>query len=190
MRIGNITSSFTITAPTAVPTNGSPDIFIGTVTFDGAPAQDGLTVSAWAGGVRLAVSTVSNGSYNLGVPLPSNITLTFKVDDHTAHQTVTWEAGAESVLNLSTSSGGSSPPHIFIGKAKVDGRSAPAGALVTAYIDGVPQGASTVKSDGSYKLRVNQGEGASITFKIGNLTAHQSATWKQGGANVLELSAG
>lgn len=112
------------------------------------------------------------------------------VGDYTAYQTVTWEAGRASVLNLSAKSGGSSPPHIFIGKAKVDGRSAPAGTLVTAYIDGLPQGASTVKSDGSYTLPVHRGKGARIIFKIGNLTAHQSATWQQGSASVLDLSAG
>lgn len=82
------------------------------------------------------------------------------------------------------------PPHIFIGKVfDVSGGAGSVGTVVTAYINGTAQGSTTVKTGGKYTLAVSQGSGTAITFKIGNLEAAETFTWKQGGADVLNLNA-
>jgi len=82
------------------------------------------------------------------------------------------------------------PPHIFIGSVTVNGLSAPSGTVVSAVVDGVEQGNTTVSSSGSYTLQVSQGSGTDIIFMVDTLTAAETATWQQGGADVLNLTAG
>ena len=82
------------------------------------------------------------------------------------------------------------PPHIFIGSVTVNGLSAPSGTVVSAVVGGVEQGNATVSSAGSYTLQVSQGSGTDIIFQIDTLTAAETATWEQGGADVLNLTAG
>ena len=81
-------------------------------------------------------------------------------------------------------------PHVFIGTATENGVPAPVGRAVTASIDGVVVGSTTVKARGGYTLLVKQGTGTAITFKVGNLDAAQTATWVQGGGDVLDLVVG
>ena len=81
------------------------------------------------------------------------------------------------------------PPHIFIGSVTVNGLSAPSGTAVSAVVDGVEQGKTTVSSAGSYTLQVSQGSGTDIIFMVDTLTASETATWQQGGADVLNLNA-
>ena len=81
------------------------------------------------------------------------------------------------------------PPHVFTGIVTIDGVSAPVGTVITAIIDGVNQGSATVQAGGQYQLQVSQGAGTGITFKIGNLDANETATWEQGGATLLNLTA-
>ncbi len=82
------------------------------------------------------------------------------------------------------------PPHVFAGTVIVNGLSAPAGTMVYAVIDGVQQGSTTVASGGDYVLQVSQGSGTDISFMIDTLTAEETASWEQGGAEVLDLTAG
>ena len=82
------------------------------------------------------------------------------------------------------------PPHIFIGSVTVNGLSAPTGTVVSAVVGGVEQGNTTVSSTGSYTLQVSQGSGTDIVFMVDTLTASETATWQQGGADVLNLTAG
>ena len=82
------------------------------------------------------------------------------------------------------------PPHIFIGSVTVNGLSAPSGTVVSAVVGGVEQGNATVSSAGSYTLQVSQGSGTDIIFMVDTLTASETATWQQGGADVLNLTAG
>ena len=83
------------------------------------------------------------------------------------------------------------PPHIFIGKVfDVSGGSVSVGTVVTAYINGMTQGSTSVRADGTYRLMVDQGAGTDITFKIGPVDATETATWQQGGATVMNLSSG
>ena len=83
-----------------------------------------------------------------------------------------------------------SPPHMFIGNVfDVSGGTASVGTVVTANINGVEQGRTTVQVGGQYTLAVSQGVGNEITFKIGDLDASETASWKFGGAAVLNLNA-
>jgi hypothetical protein len=81
------------------------------------------------------------------------------------------------------------PPHILIGTVTVNGLPAPVGTQVRAMIGGQQVGATTIGSNGSYQIQVAQGDGTEITFMVGNLTAQETATWEQGGADVLNLTA-
>ena len=82
------------------------------------------------------------------------------------------------------------PPHIFIGRVfDTNGEASSVGALVTAYIEGVAQGSTTVQTGGEYTLVVRQGANTNITFKIGSLDAAETSSWVQGGATVLNLNA-
>jgi len=82
------------------------------------------------------------------------------------------------------------PPHVFIGTVTMNGLGAPIGTTLTASIDGLVQGSTTVQAGGKYMLKVNQSTGGAISFKIGNLVAAESATWEHGGATLLDLNAG
>ena len=70
---------------------------------------------------------------------------------------------------------------------------APNGTLVTAWIDGGVFASAQV-ANGSYNLFVEQPEGESfsgktVTFKIGDIDANESAIWAQGGGDELNLTA-
>ena len=82
------------------------------------------------------------------------------------------------------------PPHVLIGTVTVNGLSAPVGTAVYAFIDGVQQGSATVGAGGSYVLTVSQGSGTDISFLVDTLTAGETASWEQGGADLLDLTAG
>ena len=88
------------------------------------------------------------------------------------------------------------PPHVFVGNATISGVPAADGTIVTAWIDGGQAGAATVSdSDGSYVLSVEQPvgvaySGKTVTFKIGGVDAAETATWEQGGAQILNITVG
>jgi hypothetical protein len=82
------------------------------------------------------------------------------------------------------------PPHVFIGTVFVNGLPAAQGTVLIANIGGSEAGRATVGSQGAYgPLLVNQGSGTEITFTVGTLSADQTATWEQGGGDVLDLTA-
>jgi hypothetical protein len=84
------------------------------------------------------------------------------------------------------------PPHIFVGTVTLDGAIAADGAAVTAWVAGA-QVASTTASGGEYNLLVDQNEdsfaGETVSFKVSGANAAESATWAQGGGDVLNLVA-
>ena len=82
-----------------------------------------------------------------------------------------------------------SPPHRFFGTVTVNGLTAPSGTAVSAVIDGVEQGSTTVDTDGKYIMDVSQGSGNDIVFQIDQLTATQTASWEKGMATLLDLTA-
>jgi len=84
------------------------------------------------------------------------------------------------------------PPHVFVGTVTLDGAGAADGAAVTAWVDGAIV-ASTTASGGEYNLLVDQGDdsfaGKTVSFKVSGANAAESATWTQGGGDVLNLVA-
>jgi hypothetical protein len=82
------------------------------------------------------------------------------------------------------------PPHIVMGTATVNGLLAPAGTPITAMIGEEQVGSDTVRTNGEFgPMQVRAGDGTEIVFRVGTLTADQTATWEQGGAAVLSLTA-
>ena len=86
-----------------------PPVFAGTVTVDGVPASNGVTVTAWINNQLAASVAVSNGTYAFAIPQqtgdPFNRgdTITFKIGNIDARETGTW-AGDGDELNLTASS--------------------------------------------------------------------------------------
>ena len=84
------------------------------------------------------------------------------------------------------------PPHVFVGSATLDGVAVADGAAVTAWIDG-EQVAATTASSGEYSLLIDQGDssyaGKTVSFKISGSDAAETASWKQGGGDILDLNA-
>src|ERR687891_458425 len=82
------------------------------------------------------------------------------------------------------------PPHGFVGTATVNGLPAPVGTPVVAMIGGEQRGTTIVGNNGQYgPLLVTAGSGTEITFRIGTLTAAETATWEQGALESMDLSA-
>ena len=86
-------------------------------------------------------------------------------------------------------------PHVFAGTASVNGAPASEGTVITAYVisfqDPVGEG---VVSGGIYNLLVFQyGSGSftgkTITFKVGQFTANETAVWQSFGADEVNLNA-
>ena len=72
------------------------------------------------------------------------------------------------------------PPHIFIGTARVNGFPVAAGVPITAWV-GARQAAETrAGGGGQFSLLVSAESGDSLSFRIGELTAEQSASWQLG----------
>lgn len=80
------------------------------------------------------------------------------------------------------------PPHVFHGTVTIDGVTAPDGSVVSAWASG-EQVAETTVNEGEYTLLVHLPKDNALIFKIGDLDADQTATWEQGGADILNLTA-
>ena len=98
-----------IPAPTRIVPTPRPPVFGGTVYLDGAPAPNGIQVSAWIDGVQVASTTVIGGNYAFVIPQPPGAfyqgkEITFMVGAATASQTGTWEADGGAELNLTANS--------------------------------------------------------------------------------------
>jgi hypothetical protein len=80
---------------------------------------------------------------------------------------------------------------MFLGRALVNGQPAPVGTPVVALIGGEQQGSAAVRQNGEYgPLKVARGSGNKVLFLIGEAAAMQTATWEEGGADVLNLTTG
>lgn len=88
------------------------------------------------------------------------------------------------------------PPHVFTGTVTTeDGAAAADGTEVTAWIGGEQVGPTATISDGRYTIQIEQPEGESfagetVSFRIGDASAAETGTWQQGGADILDLTAG
>jgi outer membrane biosynthesis protein TonB len=80
------------------------------------------------------------------------------------------------------------PPHIFIGSVTIDGAPAPDGTVVTALVNGAEVG-SAVVTDGKFTNLQVGAAGQTVTFRVGEVTANETATTEVGGATVVDLTA-
>ena len=81
------------------------------------------------------------------------------------------------------------PPHVFTGKAMVDGQTAPDGTMVTAMIGEDKKGSTSVM-DGKYALAVKAGDGTEVSFMVGDAMVMETGEWMMGGASMMDLMAG
>jgi hypothetical protein len=92
---------------------GVPNQFYGTVTINGSPAGQGITITAVVNGVNsTATSTDSDGRYGYNpvymVAGSAGASVTFLVNGVQAAQTVTFQSGGVTPLGLTVSGSGSS----------------------------------------------------------------------------------
>jgi hypothetical protein len=85
----------------------------------------------------------------------------------------------------------SSPPHILVGRATLDGIPVPDGTLITGWEGAVAVAASTVSGgEGKFPQLQVFGAGRNLTFKIGDLDARESfGPTSIGGLDLLVLTA-
>jgi hypothetical protein len=89
------------------------------------------------------------------------------------------------------------PPHRFFGTATLNGAPAPVGTTVEALMGGAVCGTGQTNSAGQYVLDVNQPGapaacgrvGDPITFRVGGVTARETAVFREGGYEQLNLTA-
>jgi len=92
-----------------------PQIFYGQVTISGSPAVSGIPVATKVGGTQLgSTSTDAQGKYGINPvfvvsPTASNVTIDFYVNGVKADQSVSYNPGNRTELNL-TVSGSNTPP--------------------------------------------------------------------------------
>ena len=81
--------------------------------------------------------------------------------------------------------------HTFTGSVTIDGNAAPQGTIVAAEINGVAVATALVDAAGLYSgLQIaGAADGAAVTFKVGALSAAQTATILAGTAATLNLTA-
>lgn len=88
------------------------------------------------------------------------------------------------------------PPNQFYGDAVIDGDPAPAGTIISAYIDGELRGNLEITTAGEYGydlnyLSVNGSESDEIVFKINEDDANENAVWHEYEfPRILDLSVG
>lgn len=95
-------------------------------------------------------------------------------------------------------------PCEFYGTVAIQGSPAPAGSVITAYVNGTLQGSITMTQAGSFggmgtfdeRLIVMTGENdfangvPAITFKINDKTADQTASYQPGASSAINLTVG
>lgn len=89
------------------------------------------------------------------------------------------------------------PPHRFFGRVTLNGVAPPVGTVVEAYIGTTRCGVGQTTSGGNYVLDVDHTtstpgcgtNGATITFRVSGITAAQTATFRDGGFEPLDLTA-
>jgi len=125
-----------------------PAVFGGTVSFDGAPVDDGTSVSASIDGEEVASTEASGGAYALRLAQPpggafAGKSVVFKVGGVEAVEKGTWEADGGAELNLTAMTPPPPPAATPVppGPAGAVGPAGPAGAAGPAGSAG-PAGAN------------------------------------------------
>lgn len=132
-----------------------PAVYGGTVSFDGAPAADGTSVSAVIDGVEVASTEASGGAYALRVAQPpdgafAGKAVVFKIDGVDAAEQGTWEADGGAELNLTATTPPPPAPATPVppGPAGADGPAGPAGAAGADGKDGAAGAAGPAGAQG------------------------------------------
>ncbi len=205
-----------LTAASAPP---APHSVSGVVKVNGSYVPGGITISAWCGGIKYveASTEIVGGQsvYSMAVPgnngFTSDIegcsageTIQFKIDQFDANETLAWEAGQTSTLDL-TADSVPPEPHQVNGHVKIDGVFAPEGTLVSAWCGGekIVENLTSIQQNETWYLLDIPGDdpytpemegcqgGETVHFKIGDLDADQTTTWVSGASSVrLDLTAG
>ena len=81
------------------------------------------------------------------------------------------------------------PPHVFVGKASLDGQAAPEGTNITAIIGDQQKGSAAVMN-GEYAMAVKAGSENQVRFIVGGVPAMETGDWTMGGASMIDLTAG
>ena len=74
-------------------------------------------------------------------------------------------------------------PHVFLGTAYAGGRPVSEGTLIEGFLDGVKKRETTTDASGRYVLPVSGSvgdEGKTVSFKVGGVTARETAPWESG----------
>jgi hypothetical protein len=89
------------------------------------------------------------------------------------------------------------PPHRFFGRVTLNGGSPPVGTMVEAFIGSARCGSGQTSSGGAYVVDVDHlsstpgcgTAGAMISFRVSGITATPTATFRDGGFEMLDLTA-
>jgi len=172
-------------------------VFYGTAKVDGALVPDGTIVSAWIQGEKVAEAATSDSKYKLKITQPEGKNfedkkVSFRIGKDFAAETGVWKAGEVTKLDLNATS---TAPKVafFRGTVRVNNDTVADGTEISAWIEDVKV-ASTTAVDSGYFLKIPQAqgryfEGKTISFKIGELAAEQTATWEAGAEVQLNLTA-
>ncbi len=190
--------------PTVVTAQSDrPNRFSGNAYIDGQKAPDGTLVEAISYGKVIGTARVqmrsANINYILDVPRPSGrLELTFRVGGNPAQETATWQDGKVTypftltVFSDSDTGPPLVPPHAFSGLVAIDGDTANSDVEIAAIVEGQTVATTVTSSDGRYKLKVHQGTqnfvGKTVRFTVDGEIASQSALWRQGGVDLLNLT--
>ncbi len=82
------------------------------------------------------------------------------------------------------------PPHVFV-VTSVDGAAPADGAVIGAVVDGVEVATATA-AGGQAVVTVDQEDqsfaGKTVSFTVDGVPTAETATWSQGGADIMELT--
>ena len=182
----------------------SPNRIAGNAFIDGEKAPRNTLIEAVSSdgkvvGTANVLMRSADTNYSMDVERPSGgLELTFRVGGNPAAETTTWQDGKVTYpFNLNASSDRATtpplvPPHAFSGLVTVDGNLVAGGVIVAATIEGRKVAATITSEDGRYKLKVQQRAvnfiGKTVTFTVDGEIASQSALWRQGGVDLLDLT--
>ena len=181
--------------------NEPPNVVMGTAFVNGVIPAAGTEITAHAGTMQVGSAVVkAGGSFRIDVMNPQGQIVTFMVGGVKANQSLdTWTSGMiNRGFDLSASSQRSGCqaglfeptfstrvhthelPHVFIGKAVLNGGIPALGTEVTAWDGSTKIGTTHTSAGGLYIIQVARAYGP-VPFKLGGITAGQSyAQWRMG----------
>ncbi|MFC2027695.1 hypothetical protein ACFLU3_03300 [Chloroflexota bacterium] len=161
--------------------------FNGYVAIDNASVSDGTVISAWIDGELVGSAATTGSVYEMTVSGEhAGKVVTFKIGSYKATQTSIWESGANIVVGLSVRLG---PPVCdFYGTVTYPRGSVPDDTSVSALVEGVVVGSTTVTGS-KYRLQLmGEYSGKTVHFKVGDDQVLETSIWERGRANNVNLT--